>query len=265
MITLKICIVIPAHNEEKRIAKTFDNLKKSVLKEYGKDLIILVVSDASTDRTNQIVKSYGRRYSQIKLIVGKERAGKGGVLLKGFKEACSRYKPDIVGFVDADPSVPGSEVVKMLHFLQSNKVDGVIASRYQKDSKIIGNIGVKRFIASRGYNAMVRFLFGLDFKDTQCGAKFFKAKHLSKVLDDICLTDMTIDLNILYELHRRNSKIAEVGVVYNVVNEHSNVRLKRELPRQLIVSVCYRITRSPLNKIIPKRLKGAIYDKVKRW
>lgn len=262
---MKICIVIPAHNEEKRIVNSLHDFKETILKKYGKNLTLVIVSDGSTDKTNDIVKKWQKKYSQIKLIIGEKREGKGSALIRGFHIACDIYNPDIVGFVDADPSVSGIEIIKLLTFLQKKGVDGVIASRYLKDSKIIGELGKARFIASRSYNVMIRVLFGLGFKDTQCGAKFFKAKSLCKVLHQIHLTDMSFDINLLYELHRRRFNVKEVPITYNVVKEHSKVTVSKQIPKMFVVTVSYRITRSPLNRIIPNKLKGAVYNKVRKW
>jgi glycosyltransferase involved in cell wall biosynthesis len=238
---LKICIAIPVYNEEKRIVKTLEDLKKSLIRKYRKDLILLFVCDGSTDNTEVIVKGYAKLYSQIRLVTERGRLGKGGAIIKGFNLLCDRYHPDIIGFVDADSSIPGEEILKLLKHLERKNVDGVIASRYLKKSKVVGDLGVGRFIASRFYNALVRLLFGLDFSDTQCGAKFFKARALCPALKDIHLTGMSFDINLIYEIRRRNFNIEEVPVRYNTILEGTKVRLLEQIPKMLLSTVMYRL------------------------
>jgi len=69
-----ISILIPAFNEEKVIAKKIDSILNS---DYPKENIeVLVGSDNSTDRTNEIVKSYAEKNPQVHFVNFKQRSGK---------------------------------------------------------------------------------------------------------------------------------------------------------------------------------------------
>ena len=107
------------------------------------------------------------KYSQIKLLDFEEKLGKGGAIIEGFRAADGSK----VGFVDADESVEPSDVERMYKALSN--VDGVIASRKLKDSRILLKQGLRRRITSKIFNILVRMIFGLDVNDTQCGAKVF--------------------------------------------------------------------------------------------
>ena len=262
---MKVCVVIPAYNEEKRISKTLDDFSDILIKKYRKDINILVISDGSTDRTNEIVNEYSKKYPQIKLFVHAVREGKGSGVTRGFEIACRDFNPDIIGFVDADPSVSGTEIIKLVDRLKDKNVEGVIASRYIKGSKLIGDLGKTRFVASRGYNLLIRLLFGLKFKDTQCGAKFFRSSAICSILDQLKLTDMSFDINLLYEMKRRKYNIEEVPITYKVILEGTKVNVRKQIPKMFIVTFSYRITRSPLNAVIPEKLKRSVYERVKKW
>ncbi len=66
---MKVCIVIPAYNEEKRIIHTLEDFRKTILAKYKDDVEILVVSE-STDKTNSIVRDYAFKHKQIRLPQG---------------------------------------------------------------------------------------------------------------------------------------------------------------------------------------------------
>ena len=88
-----VSLIIPVHNEEKLIAEKILN---ALSLDYPKDkLEILVVSDASTDRTGEIVRKFEKEgvifYEQS------ERKGKAGALNRGLQEA----KNEIIVFSDA--------------------------------------------------------------------------------------------------------------------------------------------------------------------
>jgi cellulose synthase/poly-beta-1,6-N-acetylglucosamine synthase-like glycosyltransferase len=74
----KLCvsIIVPVHNEEKRIAT---KLQDCLNLNYPHDLLeILVVSDDSTDGTEQIVMEFAIRDPRIRLLLTHGRAGKSG-------------------------------------------------------------------------------------------------------------------------------------------------------------------------------------------
>jgi cellulose synthase/poly-beta-1,6-N-acetylglucosamine synthase-like glycosyltransferase len=89
-----ITIVIPAYNEEKSIEATIKN--KLELNYPGKKIEIIVVSDGSTDRTDEIVKQFAT-YG-VKLIQQGPRAGKTSAL----NLAVPLAKGEIIIFSDAN-------------------------------------------------------------------------------------------------------------------------------------------------------------------
>jgi len=66
---VKLSIIIPAYNEEKRIRKTVDAYIK-YFKKYSYELII--IPNGCRDNTEKIVKELSRKYSKIKYKVIKE-------------------------------------------------------------------------------------------------------------------------------------------------------------------------------------------------
>ena len=88
-----ITIIITAHNEEKRIAQKIDN---TLGIDYPSDKReIIVVSDGSTDRTEEIVRSYADR--GVRLLAIPERHGKHYGQGQGIKTAAH----DIIVLTDA--------------------------------------------------------------------------------------------------------------------------------------------------------------------
>ncbi len=90
----KVTLLIAAYNEEKCIAQTLQN--KLDIGDPGDNLEIIVVSDGSTDRTDEIVKSYESH--GVRLIRQEPRAGKTSALNLGIREALG----EIVVFSDAN-------------------------------------------------------------------------------------------------------------------------------------------------------------------
>ena len=64
----RFSIIIPAYNVQEYVNKAID----SVLKQDFKDYELIVINDASTDRTEEVVKQYEEKYNNVKLISHKE-------------------------------------------------------------------------------------------------------------------------------------------------------------------------------------------------
>jgi glycosyltransferase involved in cell wall biosynthesis len=199
---MKISIVIPAYNEENRI-----NAVLSKYSNHFQDQEIILVCDG-IDNTPNIVKKASERYPEIKQLNFKERLGKGGAIIEGFKAA----KGDRIGFVDADESIEQGDVKRMLDALSD--VDGVIASRRLKSSKILVKQPLKRRFASKMFNILVRMIFGLPFKDTQCGTKFFKKEVIKDILDELKTKRFEFDVELLWRLKKKGYKVIEFPVTW---------------------------------------------------
>ena len=65
---MKISLIIPAYNEEKRISKTLEEYYKffkNLKKQEKLDFEIIVVINNTKDRTEEIVKEYSKKYKEI--------------------------------------------------------------------------------------------------------------------------------------------------------------------------------------------------------
>ncbi len=257
-----MCLVIPAYNEEKRISSTLESIVGSLLKKYTRMSVIVAVQ--GEDRTMEIVQQISRKSPRVRALDCRKTSGKGINLIRGF-EAALKSGPAIVGFADADGSVPPDQLEKLMTALQRDRVQGVMASRYLPGSRIVGRQPKTRWLASRLYNAMVRLLFGFDFTDTQCGAKFFSSGALRAVMRNVKLTEMSFDINLLYEMKRQGLPVEEVPIIYHMQSEGSKVKVSKQIPKMFVVTTSYRVTRSPLGKIFPARFKSAVYRRVRKW
>lgn len=83
---MKVSFLIPAHNEEKIISKTLENLEKIPLESYE----VLIGLDGCTDGTEEIVKSFTKRLKNFSYFKFKSRGGKPEVIDYLVKESTGR-------------------------------------------------------------------------------------------------------------------------------------------------------------------------------
>jgi len=202
-------LVIPAYNEEKRIRKVLETYTKSL---EGLNYEIIVVCNGCRDRTEDIVRDFVQKnhLKNLRVLVFKEKLGKGGAVIQGFKVAKGKF----MGFVDADLSTSPQEFLKLVRILEKEKLDGVIGSRKIKGAKILIPQPFFRRFASKCFNIIVRALFGLPFKDTQCGAKVFNAEAIKSILTELKLKGFEFDVEILWRLKKEGFRVKEVPIVW---------------------------------------------------
>jgi cellulose synthase/poly-beta-1,6-N-acetylglucosamine synthase-like glycosyltransferase len=143
-----ITITVPAYNEERAIAATIENLLAADYPAHRRQ--VLVVSDASTDATDEIVRRYANR--GVELLRLEERAGKTAA-----ENAAARHvETDIVVNTDASVRVLPSALKPLIQAFGDPTV-GVASGRdiSTGDESMEGNHGESGYV---GYEMRVRSL-----------------------------------------------------------------------------------------------------------
>lgn len=195
-------LVIPAYNEEKRIAGLFDAITSF-------DGELIVICDGN-DRTADVVDAIAKERPDllIRCLRFPARLGKGGGVRAGLRASQAPF----VGYVDADGSTAIDEMVRLFGHLR--QADAVIGSRWIPGSTLAIRQGWLRRVESRGFNLIIRLLFGLSFHDTQCGAKVFKKSAVDAVLPHLKAQGFEFDVELLWRLARAGSRIEEVPIAW---------------------------------------------------
>jgi len=111
-----VSIIVPVHNEEQKIALKLGDCLELL---YPNDrLEILVASDGSTDRTEEIVRGFLARDSRIQWIQSDRRVGKSGVQ----NLAVQRARGDLLFFTDANTAVPPGALRTLVRNLADERV-----------------------------------------------------------------------------------------------------------------------------------------------
>ncbi|MBD3336681.1 MAG: glycosyltransferase [Candidatus Eisenbacteria bacterium] len=127
---LTYVLVTAAHNEEQFIAMTLD----SVVQQSVLPLRWVIVSDASTDQTDAIVKEYAGRYDWIRYVriaqaTPRDFAGKARAFGEGY-ERVKGLEFDFVGNLDADVSLEPDYYEFLLGKAQERPGHGLLGTTY---------------------------------------------------------------------------------------------------------------------------------------
>ena len=203
-----ISIVIPAFNEATRLSNTLDRVLDFVGKQ-GWNVEIVVVDDGSSDATADIVRAYAGKSPIVRLLSNPGNRGKGFSVRNGVLKATG----DIVLFTDADLSAPIEEAVKLVDAIDSG-ADIAIGSRWLRSDLQTRRQSLARQALGRVFNGLLRILLNLDFKDTQCGFKAFRADAAKALFPRQRIEGWGFDPELLFLAQKFGFKVAEVPVVW---------------------------------------------------
>ena len=206
---MKLSIIIPAYNERERIRPMLDSYLALFIAQYAENVEFVVVVNGSNDGTEDVVGAYIERFVQVKMVVIEKPIGKGGAIRRGLSEASG----DWVGFVDADGSTPAEAYLDLVNHQADGDV--LLASRWLPESIIPHRQPWQRRFLSRMFNLLVRLLFNLHLRDTQCGAKLMSREVLDAILPRLGATHWIIDVDILLQAKRMGAKLVEIPTVWN--------------------------------------------------
>jgi dolichol-phosphate mannosyltransferase len=239
-----VSIVIPAWNEEDRLARTLERYLPS-LEARGQPFEVIVVSDGAGDRTPEVAAAYGDRH--VRLLRFPTKLGKGGAVLAGLREARYEY----VGYLDADGPISPEEMYGLLGGLED--VDCVVASRWVRGSFGVRAEPLFNRVAGRAWNFLTRSLLFLPLRDTQCGAKVFRGSVVLPLLKTVTLTNRAFDVDFLYHVRKAGHAIREVPVHWTHDAE-TRMPIGRAIPVMLVSLLGVRLMNTPMGRRVPSRL-----------
>ena len=120
--SVKVSILIPAYNEAATVAEVLD----CVLKLPLADSEVIVVDDASTDATPQILAEYAAKQPQVRVLTQKINSGKTAAISAAIREASG----DILVIQDADLEYDPAEIPDLVAPILEDRADVVYGSRF---------------------------------------------------------------------------------------------------------------------------------------
>jgi dolichol-phosphate mannosyltransferase len=171
---MKLSVVIPAHDELESIESTLEGLVR-VLKRERCDYEILVIDDASTDGTAEVVAEIAKRDTRVRCVRSHLPAGFGFAVRAGLE----LFTGDAVTIVMADGSDDPEDVVRYLRLLEAGH-DCVFGSRFMRGATVTDYPRVKLML-NRLANGVVRALFRHGLNDTTNAFKAYRREVIESV------------------------------------------------------------------------------------
>ena len=129
---MKVSIIVPVYNMEKRLNKCLD----SIINQTYKNIEIIVINDGSKDNSLDIIKSY--HDDRIK-IINQDNQGISVARNNGIKASSGDY----LCFVDSDDYIETNMIDELVNKISIDKSDIVVCDYYMFDetNKKVMNVG----------------------------------------------------------------------------------------------------------------------------
>lgn len=161
--------VFPAFNDALSLPEIIEKTSR-LLPELASRFEIIIVNDASQDKTQSILERLQKTFPFIMIIKHQKNLGYGATLLDGFKAA----KYDYLFYTDSDGQYDVTELKKLVKAMDA-KTDLVTGYKINRSDsqirKIIGSL----------YNYFIKTIFRLKICDVDCDFRLFKRKILKNL------------------------------------------------------------------------------------
>ncbi|RLC36429.1 glycosyltransferase family 2 protein [Candidatus Falkowbacteria bacterium] len=191
----KVFCVIPAFNEAGTIEKVIQDVKPYVEK-------IVVVDDASTDKTYDLAKKYN--VAVLRHVINRDQ----GAALQTGNQYALKNGADIIVHFDADNQFVASEIKNVIEPIINNEADVVFGSRF---------LGIKSKIPFFKKNIIFpiarlvnKLFFGINLKDPQSGFRAMRREAAERI--EIKQDGKAHCSEVLYKVFKNKFRIKEVPI-----------------------------------------------------
>jgi hypothetical protein len=203
--SVQISVVFPAYDEAECLEPAVERATLT-LNAFARSFEIIIAEDGSTDGTAERTEELVLKYSHVKHIHMEKRLGRGTALSNAFKQC----KGEVLVYMDLDLATHLRHLKPLVEAITVENYDLCVGSRNLTESKVERTL--RRSIASKGYNRIVRFVLGSKISDHQCGFKAFKRETIIEMINEVRARHWFWDTEILVRAARHGYKIKEIPV-----------------------------------------------------
>jgi glycosyltransferase involved in cell wall biosynthesis len=219
-----VAVVVPAYNEGRLIGKTLESIPEFVDK-------IIVVNDASTDHTSEVVKDLMGKDKRVILLEHDKNQGVGGAIVTGYKKArdLEIYATVVMA---GDAQMDPRDLKNIVEPVASGSADYAKGNRlfYGDAWRMIPHY---RYLGNSTLSLLTKVSSGYwHIADSQSGYTAISLLALKRIDLDGIFKRYGMPNDLLIKLNQYDFKVRDVHVrpVYNV-GEKSGIKLIRVIPR----------------------------------
>jgi dolichol-phosphate mannosyltransferase len=250
-------MALPAYNEERSLPALLERCipVAEALTAEGKAFRVIVVDDGSQDRTIEVALAFAPRLG-IEVVPHVVNQGLGAALRTCLTSALERASDeDAIATMDADNTHDPALLPAMWRFLDEQKGDVVIASRYVKGGDEVGLTPLRK-VLSRGASTLLTLTVPVrGARDYTCGFRVYRAATLrraaaqwqDKLIEESGFTCMA---EVLLKLGRGGARVLEWPLIlrYDLKEGASKMKIMRTITRYF--AMAWRVRTGPAHRVV---------------
>jgi glycosyltransferase involved in cell wall biosynthesis len=216
-----IAVVIPCYKVDKHIRKVVAGIPELVTS-------VILVNDASPDKTGEVLDQLAIENSKIKVIHHSKNQGVGGSMTTGFQEAI-KQNTEVVIKIDGDGQMDTSYFDKMVKAIFEEKYHFVKGNRFF-DQKMLQNMPAIRRIGNLGMSFLIKLASGYwNIFDPSNGFFCIHTSTLKRIDLERLSKRFFFESSLLIELYYTGAKIKDIAMSAIYAEEKSNLSIWKTL------------------------------------
>ncbi len=223
----RVTVVVPAHNEEALIAATLAGIPDYI------DSIV-VVDDASTDRTAEIARELAAAESRISVLEHEQNQGVGGTVVDGYKSAIVQGS-DIAVVMAGDNQMDPGYLPQLLDKITEDGYDAAKGNRFLASPAALSQMPKYRQFGNILLTILTKAASGYwSLFDSQNGYYAVATDTLRRLDLDRVARRYDLENSILIQMNVIGARVSDVAIPARYGEEVSGIRLWRVAPRMLL-------------------------------
>jgi glycosyltransferase involved in cell wall biosynthesis len=208
----RLLIFVIAYYAESTLRQVLERVPSSIFEEH--DCEVLVVDDASEDRTFAIGREYQESHPDIRMTVlrNEYNQGYGGNQKVGYAYAIAK-RFDFVAMVHGDGQYAPEELPRLVAPLHEGRADAVFGSRMmERFGALAGGMPLYKYVGNKILTTLQNALLGSKLSEFHSGYRLYSVKALERIPFRLNSNDFHFDTEIIIQLLNAKQRILELPI-----------------------------------------------------
>lgn len=208
----KVVVFIVAYQAETTLKAVLERIPDELFRDY--DCSILVVDDASADRTLTVGKSFQLEHPEIPLTVLRNEfnQGYGGNQKVGYTHAIAE-DAEVVALLHGDAQYAPEELPKLIAPIVRREADAVFGSRMMEPfGALRGGMPLYKYVGNRILTTIQNRLLGTKLSEFHSGYRVYSVPFLKRIHFKLNSNDFHFDSEIIIQFLNAGGRILELPI-----------------------------------------------------
>ena len=208
----RLLVFVVAYYAEATLASVLERIPRSIFDSF--DCEVLIIDDASKDRTYEIGHKYKSAHPEIRMTVLRNELnqGYGGNQKVGYTYAISEHF-DFVAMVHGDGQYAPEELPRLLEPLVRGQADAVFGSRMlEGNAALRGGMPLYKFLGNKILTRVQNALLGARLSEFHSGYRIYSVAALARIPFELNSNEFHFDTEIILQLLNGGLRIVELPI-----------------------------------------------------